>query len=417
MRHICAVLIALSGTAASLAGDLTPPFGAPSPTMKSLQQVEPRTLIGSDTTPGDGDALFKITSPGSYYVGSSVSASSGRAVLEIAASNVTVDFSGFRAQGMSGSIDGVFTTGAISNITLLNGNFVSFGGDGIDTSTATQVRIEGTRVRGCAGVGIRAGASTVITDCESAANGSHGIVVGADAVVQDCTSIGSTGGDGLRIIGAGARVQRVTASQNAGGGIAVAGTTGARISELVARGNGGTGVSLTAGCVMVDSTVGESASNGVQLFENARISRCTITESAQNGVSLAGNAVVENCQIANNAGNGIFIFFTAGILNAYAQIIGNTINNNGTDGDDWGIRGATGTFSTLVDSNILRYNRGGISLPGNGSNILRNHSGPNFGDGYDLPGQNDVGTIRIQLDQMTKPTDNYDGGILIIVGP
>jgi hypothetical protein len=40
-------------------GSLTPP-GAPAPTMKTLQQVEPRTPISS--------APFTISQPGSYYL-------------------------------------------------------------------------------------------------------------------------------------------------------------------------------------------------------------------------------------------------------------------------------------------------------------------------------------------------------------
>ena len=47
-------------------GPLTPP-GAPAPTMKSLDQVEPRIAVNSTNTPGGADSLYKITQPGSYY--------------------------------------------------------------------------------------------------------------------------------------------------------------------------------------------------------------------------------------------------------------------------------------------------------------------------------------------------------------
>ena len=49
-------------------GGLTPP-GAPGPTMKTLQQIEPRTPISSIT--------FVISQPGSYYLTTNLTAVSG----------------------------------------------------------------------------------------------------------------------------------------------------------------------------------------------------------------------------------------------------------------------------------------------------------------------------------------------------
>src|ERR1022692_1207533 len=64
-------------------GALTPP-GAPVPTMKTLDQIEPRTPISS--------LPFTITVPGSYYVTSNLTASSGG--ILIATNNVTLDLDG-----------------------------------------------------------------------------------------------------------------------------------------------------------------------------------------------------------------------------------------------------------------------------------------------------------------------------------
>jgi hypothetical protein len=46
-------------------GPLTPP-GAPAPTMKTLQQIEPR--IDLATVPGNASAHHVIDRPGSYYL-------------------------------------------------------------------------------------------------------------------------------------------------------------------------------------------------------------------------------------------------------------------------------------------------------------------------------------------------------------
>ena len=48
-------------------GALTPP-GAPASTMKTLDQVEPRTPVNVTTVPGDASYHHITTTPGSYYL-------------------------------------------------------------------------------------------------------------------------------------------------------------------------------------------------------------------------------------------------------------------------------------------------------------------------------------------------------------
>lgn len=58
--------------------------------MKTLAQVEPRTPIGPDTTPGDNDStpsLYKITQPGSYYLTGPITGVADKIGIETAASN------------------------------------------------------------------------------------------------------------------------------------------------------------------------------------------------------------------------------------------------------------------------------------------------------------------------------------------
>src|SRR5713101_4560299 len=66
-------------------GNLTPP-GAPAPTMKSLDQIEPRTPISS--------LPVFIGQSGSYYLTGSFDLSSGDGIF-ISANNVTIDLNGF----------------------------------------------------------------------------------------------------------------------------------------------------------------------------------------------------------------------------------------------------------------------------------------------------------------------------------
>ena len=115
-RSVALFVLAMVVAAPTLAGELNPPGGAVAETMKTLQQVEPRTPINMDNTPGDTDIVFKITASGSYYLTRNVSTAGIRSGIEVAVSNVTIDLMGFSVFPLTGgSIGGI--TGAVSGCT------------------------------------------------------------------------------------------------------------------------------------------------------------------------------------------------------------------------------------------------------------------------------------------------------------
>jgi hypothetical protein len=180
-------------------GSLTPP-GAPAPTMKTLAQIEPRTPVSS--------APFTISVPGSYYLTTNLTVSSGNAIT-IATSGVTLDLNGFTIASTAPSAtgNGILLSGGLRNITIQNG-FIqggvtnnsagSYSGSGFgygiyySGSSPGNILVSRVSVSGCLNYGIwlSTGDSTVVESCTVRMIGSYGI--GADTIksssATDCGS-------------------------------------------------------------------------------------------------------------------------------------------------------------------------------------------------------------------------------------
>ena len=181
--------------AAFAQGSLTPP-GAPAPTMKTLDQIESRTPISA--------APFTISTPGSYYLTTNLTVSSGDAIT-LAASGVTLDLNGFTIASTAASATGygVYINDGLRNLTILNG-FIQGGvtndetgmysgpgfGFGISGSDPVNARVAGVSVSGCSYWGIYLGlaGATVVESCTVRTVGGLGIVASIvkSSVAVDC---------------------------------------------------------------------------------------------------------------------------------------------------------------------------------------------------------------------------------------
>ena len=210
-------------------GSLTPP-GAPAPTMKTLDQVEPRTPVDAVHTPGASLFMFYINQPGSYYLTTNIVGLSGMDGIGISANNVMLDLNGFALIGGSGTEEGIHIYSACTNVAVRNGNVSGWSdglGRGIDCQ-ANNATLEHLTVF-ANGIGIQCLNSIVIRDCTISENNTFGIELdSSDSLVIGNNLVGNNAanmpGEGaIYITGSNNRIENnhVTGSGPAGNGILV----------------------------------------------------------------------------------------------------------------------------------------------------------------------------------------------------
>jgi hypothetical protein len=330
--HLAALALlstVLSQSPALSQGSLTPP-GAPAPTMKTLQQVEPRTPISA--------APFTITEPGSYYLTTNLTVSSGDAIT-IAASGVTLDLNGYTIRSTTNSpggaaiaiVSGLF---GLRNLAILNGNIEGGGfGYGIVFSNAPpqNVRVSGINVAGCLYDGISLGwnDSTVVEACTVRTVGGYGIaastIKGSSAIncgltaiagnqVSDCRGT-SASGDGVSAdvalncygeSGNGRGVYAARSAQNCYGSSSSSYGVYAVSAQNCYGISGGTGVSATTAlnCYGYNGTSASGVS--ADIAQN-----CYGSSSGGNGVYAV--AIAQNCYGSSGGagGGGVVVSYTA----------------------------------------------------------------------------------------------------------
>src|SRR5437763_11177518 len=215
IRLSCLLLISCALTRSAFPqGSLTPP-AAPAPTMKTLDQLEPRIPVNATTTPGDATAVFKITQPGSYYLTGNLAGVSGKHGIFITTGNVTLDLMGFDLVGVAGSLDGVHVdnTAVSINYAVRNGTVRNWGMNGLKLNVQGKHVVTNIRAFNNAQIGIEVANDAVVDGCIGRGNGSFGIYA-VNAMVSNSTA-SSNGGDGIY----GYVVTHCQSSANTGNGI------------------------------------------------------------------------------------------------------------------------------------------------------------------------------------------------------
>jgi len=288
----------------SIAGDLNPPAGPIAPTMKPLDEVEPRIAINAQNTPGDLSSVYRITQPGSYYLTEPLMGVSGRNGISIETGSVTIDLNGFTVQGVPGSLAGVRTTLSLSRIVVRNGIVRSWGGAGVDLNAGGQ------------------GSGGMIENVVSTLNGGVGIGANINSIVRECVAF-SNGGDGV-FTAQGSVISRCVSRLNTQRGYFVG--PGSVIRECVAESNSGdAGIAADPDCVVSDCCVAFNISGeGIRATSRCLIrgNQCSNNGSAGGGASGAGirvtsfgNRIEENNWMI--AANNVCLVFNATLSGAF----------------------------------------------------------------------------------------------------
>jgi len=201
--HLSVILLVLAGCIIHCmlleAGDLEPP-APPGPTMKTLDQVEPRIPIGQ------ADMPKTINAPGSYYLTSNLS---GR--ITITSGDVTLDLMGYTVSVTSGDAVDI-PSGNYRNLLIRNGVVKARSGICIDarylsdsSSRFEKLRIEGNQTTWA---GLFVGSGCVIEDCQITLNKNYGVNVATagkceiqNCIIADNVEIGLQAVNNVRIIG------------------------------------------------------------------------------------------------------------------------------------------------------------------------------------------------------------------------
>ena len=401
-------------------GVLNPP-GAPAPTMKTLEQVEPRIPIDPTRTPGDANATFRINAAGSYYLTGNITGESGKVGILVTANNVTIDLNGFSLTG-AGNSSGIDTPAGGSgpeNTTVRNGTVTNWG---FGARLRDKARVERVSFLRNTGAGLVCGQAALIVDCVATDNGESGITAGRTAVIRS-TVAHANSAVGLAA-GTGSVVTNCAANLNSGFGIQT--QDNSTVQGCSADGNSSTGINTQFRSTIVDCTSTNNGVFGISTLDSSTVQRCSVSKNRGeagikvgarchiiesvadengslgngDGISALTRAVVKRCSATANRRNGIFVL-------GESIVIDNRASDNGKGIIAAGIftsfGGATGS---RVESNQTRDNFGNGIRSSDGDVVIRNTAGNNSDGNYFPASGPNMGPVSTNVSGATHPLAN-----------
>ena len=332
-------------------GSLTP-LGPPAPTMKTLEQIEPRTPISS--------LPYTITVPGSYYVTTNLTGVSGTNGITILTSNIVINLRGFTLAGAPGANDGIYVAGTVgnllANIVVKNGIISGWPANGLDADNSINSQFSDLNVVGNSVDGLNSGQQAIVRNCVAANNGLEGFggVLNSFCVFNNCDA--HDNGDAGFYTDSWCTFKDCHGNRNGNSGFNP--YLNCTFQDCVADDNywgvygydrdifvhcqfgynGGPGIVGGDNCVVRNSVAANNGDDGITVGNNCTIDSCTASANSSSGISVTNFCMLSGCVASSNQLDNVVTAF------------GCTLSHCSSDGSATGNGFTLGSGNTISDS-------------------------------------------------------------------
>jgi hypothetical protein len=276
------------------------PPGSPEARMKTLNQIEPRTIITN--------LPYNITNRGAYYLTQNLTGSPGSNGIIISSSDVDLNLNGFSLigtgtnSGSSGIVLNLVTN--YMNLTIHNGIVIGWANAGLVLTIGLNCHLKGISSVGNGlqgGTGIYIGSHWDVEDCIAARNYGIGIQIGNYSKARNCRA--RENDDYGFYTGVGSILENCISVENKNCGFF--GNTQSIIRDCVAVGNTNDGIYVGANSLAMNNLSSDNGGHGISAGQGSRLQGNTSSLNDGDGINVGIESVVERNHAAQNIGAGI----------------------------------------------------------------------------------------------------------------